>query len=61
MTRGNRLEFELDQPDILLHGMADDAPSTVFSGRLVVNLSESIRVKGLKMVLEGHERLEWEY
>ncbi|KAJ2491288.1 hypothetical protein IWW37_002455 [Coemansia sp. RSA 2050] len=61
MTRGNRLEFELDQPDILLHGMTDDAPSTVFSGRLIANLSESIRVKGLKMVLEGHERLEWEY
>ncbi|KAJ2411701.1 hypothetical protein GGI10_004116 [Coemansia sp. RSA 2530] len=61
MIRGNRLEFELDQPDILLHGMADDAPSTVFSGRLIANLSESIRVKGLKMVLEGHERLEWEY
>ncbi|KAJ2755776.1 hypothetical protein GGI19_001359 [Coemansia pectinata] len=55
MTRGNRLEFELDQPDILLHGMADDAPSTVFSGRLIVNLSESIRVKGLKMVLEVND------
>ncbi|KAJ2644925.1 hypothetical protein GGF44_000311 [Coemansia sp. RSA 1694] len=61
MTKGNRLEFELDQPDILLHGMADEAPSTVFSGRLIVSLSESIRVKGLKMTLEGHERLEWEY
>ncbi|KAJ2908709.1 hypothetical protein GGI21_002616, partial [Coemansia aciculifera] len=61
MTKGNRLEFELDQPDILLHGMADEAPSTVFSGRLVVSLSESIRVKGLKMVFEGHELLEWEY
>ncbi|KAJ2064758.1 hypothetical protein GGI17_000734 [Coemansia sp. S146] len=55
MTRGNRLEFELDQPDILLHGMADDAPSTVFSGRLTVSLSESIRVKGLKMVLEVND------
>ncbi|KAJ2003911.1 hypothetical protein GGI04_002795 [Coemansia thaxteri] len=61
MTKGNRLEFELDQPDILLRGMVDDAPGTVFSGRLVVSLSESIRVKGLKMVLEGHELLEWEY
>ncbi|KAJ1893205.1 hypothetical protein LPJ66_005896 [Kickxella alabastrina] len=63
MTRGNsnRLEFELDQPDIVLRGMIDDAPGTLFSGRLVVNLIEPIRVKGLKVVLEGHERLEWEY
>ncbi|KAJ2078527.1 hypothetical protein H4R24_004413 [Coemansia sp. RSA 988] len=61
MTKGNRLEFELDQPDIVLRGMADDSLGAVFSGRLVVHLCEPIRVKGLTMVLEGHERLEWEY
>ncbi|KAJ1995738.1 hypothetical protein GGI25_000715 [Coemansia spiralis] len=61
MIKHNRLEFELDQPDIVLRGMVDDAPGTVFSGRLVVNLSEPIRVKGLTMALEGHEHLEWEY
>ncbi|KAJ1663233.1 hypothetical protein IW140_001039 [Coemansia sp. RSA 1813] len=61
MTKPNRLEFELDQPDIVLRGMVDDAPGTVFSGRLVVRLAESIRVKGLSMALEGHEHLEWEY
>ncbi|PIA18737.1 hypothetical protein COEREDRAFT_91110 [Coemansia reversa NRRL 1564] len=61
MTKGNRLEFELDQPDIVLRGMADDSIGAVFSGRLVVHLCEPIRVKGLTMVLEGHEHLEWEY
>ncbi|KAJ2302825.1 hypothetical protein IWW55_003238 [Coemansia sp. RSA 2706] len=61
MTKGNRLEFELDQPDIVLRGMADDSQSTVFSGRLVATLCEPIRVKGLKMVLEGRELLQWEY
>ncbi|KAJ1859393.1 hypothetical protein GGH12_000167 [Coemansia sp. RSA 1822] len=61
MTNGNWLEFELDQPDIVLRGMADDSQSAVFSGRLVVHLCEPIRVKGLKMVLEGHEVLQWEY
>ncbi|KAJ1819592.1 hypothetical protein LPJ56_001542, partial [Coemansia sp. RSA 2599] len=57
----NRLELCLDQPDIVLRGMADDAQDTLFSGQLVVHLAEPIRVKGLKLVLEGHERLEWEY
>ncbi|KAJ2780841.1 hypothetical protein GGI15_003407, partial [Coemansia interrupta] len=57
----NHLEFELDQPDIVLRGMVDDAQGAMFSGRLVVDLAEPIRVKGLKMVLEGHERLDWEY
>ncbi|KAJ1794354.1 hypothetical protein LPJ59_004547, partial [Coemansia sp. RSA 2399] len=61
MTKTNRLEFELDQQDIVLRGMVDDAPGTVFSGRLVVRLAESIRVKGLSMALESHEHLEWEY
>ncbi|KAJ2767409.1 hypothetical protein IWQ56_003345 [Coemansia nantahalensis] len=61
MATRNWLEFELDQPDIVLRGMADDSPGTVFSGRLVVHLCESVRVKGLTMALEGHERLEWEY
>ncbi|KAJ2529664.1 hypothetical protein IWW43_004774 [Coemansia sp. RSA 1935] len=61
MTNGNWLEFELDQPDIVLRGMADDSQSAVFSGRLVVHLCEPIRVKGLKMVLKGHEVLQWEY
>ncbi|KAJ2724997.1 hypothetical protein GGI07_001566 [Coemansia sp. Benny D115] len=54
-------EFELDQPEIMLHGMVDDAPGSLFSGRLIVHLVEPIRVKGLKMVLEGHEVLDWEY
>ncbi|KAJ1644354.1 hypothetical protein LPJ64_003970 [Coemansia asiatica] len=57
----SRLELSLDQPDIVLRGLADDARSTLFSGQLVVHLTEPIRVKGLKLVLEGHERLEWEY
>ncbi|KAJ1733176.1 hypothetical protein LPJ61_001691 [Coemansia biformis] len=61
MAKGNWLEFELDQPDIVLHGMADDSPGVVFSGRLIVHLCEPIRVKGLQMALDGHERLEWEY
>ncbi|KAJ2162310.1 hypothetical protein GGF46_000801 [Coemansia sp. RSA 552] len=63
MAKGthNQLSFELDQPDIVLRGMADDSQGTVFSGRLVANLCEPIRVKGLKMVLEGHEHLQWEY
>ncbi|KAJ2717327.1 hypothetical protein H4R19_000079 [Coemansia spiralis] len=61
MAKHNWLEFELDQPDIVLRGMADDSPGTVFSGRLIVHLCEPIRVKGLTMALEGHERLEWEY
>ncbi|KAJ2846735.1 hypothetical protein IWW36_004207, partial [Coemansia brasiliensis] len=61
MTKGNRIEFELDQPDIVLRGMADESQGTIFSGRLVVHLCEPIRVKGLKMVLEGHELLQWEY
>ncbi|KAI8325846.1 hypothetical protein GQ54DRAFT_250884, partial [Martensiomyces pterosporus] len=61
MTKGNRLEFELDQPDIVLRGMVDESSGTVFSGRLIANLSESIRVKGLKMVLVGRELLEWDY
>ncbi|KAJ2455026.1 hypothetical protein EV183_001130 [Coemansia sp. RSA 2336] len=61
MTKGNRIEFELDQPDIVLRGMADESQGTIFSGRLVVHLCEPIRVKGLKMALEGHELLQWEY
>ncbi|KAJ2675162.1 hypothetical protein IWW42_001308 [Coemansia sp. RSA 1085] len=61
MTKGNRIEFELDQPDIVLRGMADESQGAIFSGRLVVHLSEPIRVKGLKMALEGHELLQWEY
>ncbi|KAJ2780824.1 hypothetical protein H4R18_003240 [Coemansia javaensis] len=61
MAKGNWLELDLDQPDIVLRGMADDSPGTVFSGRLIAHLCEPIRVKSLTMVLEGHERLEWEY
>ncbi|KAJ2635932.1 hypothetical protein GGF40_003301 [Coemansia sp. RSA 1286] len=57
----SRLELALDQPDIVLRGVADDAQDTLFCGQLVVHLAEPIRVKGLKLVLEGHERLEWEY
>ncbi|KAJ1951899.1 hypothetical protein GGI12_006378, partial [Dipsacomyces acuminosporus] len=61
MMKGNRLEIELDQPDIVLRGMADESSGVVFSGRLIAHLAESIRVKGLKMVLAGHELLEWDY
>ncbi|ORX74590.1 hypothetical protein DL89DRAFT_264425 [Linderina pennispora] len=61
MVKGNRIEFELDQPEIILRGMVDEASGTIFSGTLVVNLSESIRVKGLSMSLTGCEHLEWDY
>ncbi|KAJ2457283.1 hypothetical protein GGF42_002773 [Coemansia sp. RSA 2424] len=53
MRSGPSLEIILDQPELLVRGTTDEATPAVLSGRLVVRLPESIRVRSLKLVFTG--------
>ncbi|KAJ2834586.1 hypothetical protein GGI24_000326 [Coemansia furcata] len=53
MRSSPSLEIILDQPELLVRGTLDEAAPAVLSGRLVVHLAESIRVRSLKMVFSG--------
>ncbi|KAJ2325894.1 hypothetical protein GGH92_010359, partial [Coemansia sp. RSA 2673] len=53
MRSSPSLEIILDQPELLVRGTLDEAVPAVLSGRLVVHLNESIRVRSLKMVFSG--------
>ncbi|KAJ2894668.1 hypothetical protein IWW38_002505, partial [Coemansia aciculifera] len=53
MRSGPSLEIILNQPELLVRGTMDEATPAVLSGRLVVHLPESIRVRSLKMVFTG--------
>ncbi|KAJ2743770.1 hypothetical protein GGI20_003493 [Coemansia sp. BCRC 34301] len=53
MRSGPSLEIILDQPELLVRGTMDEATPAVLSGRLVVHLPESIRVRSLKMTFTG--------
>ncbi|KAJ1995176.1 hypothetical protein GGI04_005848, partial [Coemansia thaxteri] len=52
-SSGPSLEIILDRPELLVRGSFDEATPAVLSGRLVVHLHESIRVRSLKMVFSG--------
>ncbi|KAJ2572731.1 hypothetical protein GGH19_004653 [Coemansia sp. RSA 1807] len=53
MRSGPHLEIELDRPELLVRGTFDEATPALLSGRLVVNLSETIRVRSLRLVFTG--------
>ncbi|KAJ2690529.1 hypothetical protein IWW39_000623 [Coemansia spiralis] len=53
MRSGPSLEIVLDQPELLVRGTLDEATPAVLSGRLIVHLGESIRVRSLKLVFTG--------
>ncbi|KAJ2017930.1 hypothetical protein IWW57_005295, partial [Coemansia sp. S610] len=53
MRSGPSLEIVLDQPELLVRGTLDEATPAVLSGRLIVHLGESIRVRSLKLAFTG--------
>ncbi|KAI8320139.1 hypothetical protein GQ54DRAFT_298850 [Martensiomyces pterosporus] len=53
MRSGPSLEIVLDKPELLVRGSFDEATPALLSGKLVVHLHESIRVRSLKMVFTG--------
>ncbi|KAJ2083372.1 hypothetical protein H4R24_000849 [Coemansia sp. RSA 988] len=53
MRTSPHLEIALDKPDLLVRGSFDEATPALLSGRLIVHLSEPIRVRSLRMVFNG--------
>ncbi|PIA18554.1 hypothetical protein COEREDRAFT_38827, partial [Coemansia reversa NRRL 1564] len=53
MRAGPHLEIVLDNPELLVRGSFDEAAPALLSGRLIVHLSEPIRVRSLRMVFTG--------
>ncbi|KAJ2806018.1 hypothetical protein H4R20_001851 [Coemansia guatemalensis] len=53
MRTSPHLEIVLDKPDLLVRGSFDEATPALLSGRLIVHLSEPIRVRSLRMVFNG--------
>ncbi|KAJ2648193.1 hypothetical protein IWW40_004064 [Coemansia sp. RSA 1250] len=53
MRTGPHLEIKLDQPELLLRGSFDEAAAVLLSGRLIVHLSEVIKVRSLKLTMTG--------
>ncbi|KAJ2570662.1 hypothetical protein IW140_002088 [Coemansia sp. RSA 1813] len=53
MRSGPFLEIALDKPELLVRGSFDEASASLLSGRLIVHLHETIRVRSLKLVFTG--------
>ncbi|KAI7822297.1 hypothetical protein BX661DRAFT_187649 [Kickxella alabastrina] len=53
MWTGNSLEIVLDNPEVLVRGSFDEASPVIISGKLVVHLHETIRVRSLKLSFSG--------
>ncbi|KAJ1837877.1 hypothetical protein LPJ70_005682, partial [Coemansia sp. RSA 2708] len=53
MRSGPYLEIALDQPELLFRGSFDEAGPALLSGRLIVHLHETIRVRSLKLTFTG--------
>ncbi|KAJ2496916.1 hypothetical protein GGH96_005491 [Coemansia sp. RSA 1972] len=53
MRSGPHLEIKLDRPELLVRGTFDEATPALLSGHLVVHLSETIRVRSLRLTFTG--------
>ncbi|KAJ1877002.1 hypothetical protein LPJ57_004179 [Coemansia sp. RSA 486] len=53
MRSGPWLEIVLDKPELLVRGSFDEAAPVMLSGKLVVHLQETIRVRSLKLTFNG--------
>ncbi|KAJ1809834.1 hypothetical protein LPJ75_004311, partial [Coemansia sp. RSA 2598] len=53
MRSGPWLEIALDKPELLVRGSFDEAAPVMLSGKLIVHLHETIRVRSLKLTFSG--------
>ncbi|KAJ2841840.1 hypothetical protein J3B02_005762, partial [Coemansia erecta] len=53
MRSGPWLEIALEKPELLVRGSFDEAAPVMLSGKLIVHLQETIRVRSLKLTFNG--------
>ncbi|KAL9099841.1 MAG: hypothetical protein Q9163_004717 [Psora crenata] len=53
------LEIRLDESNIVLRGSENEASSALLKGTLVLCLSESLRVQGIRLRFTGEKRVGW--